>query len=211
MSAQELERGLWHWQARHPQWISDDWWPQLVSSYAVDDGARLLLIDPLYPPAEIVARAPERETLIVLTCPWHERSSRDLAETLELQIWTPPADPGSPDIAWLDDHPDGPGHAYTAERGILDGVSVLPGQRPNDVVLWIGSCNAVVFGDTLVDFGGGLELNERWLPDGVGREDVALPLRRMLAEPPRHLLATHGGPQTLAAFERALGAPRSGA
>jgi hypothetical protein len=181
-----------------------------VSSYAVDDGARLLLIDPLSPPPELEALAGERETLIVLTCPWHERSSRDLVARLGLPIWTPPADPGSPDIAWLNSYPDGPGHSYTAEGGTLDGVLVLPGQRPNDLVLWIERCDAVVFGDTLVEFGRGLELNGRWLPDGVDREDVAGPLRRILAEPPRHLLATHGGPQTLAAFERALGAPPSG-
>ena len=48
--------------------------------------------------------------------------------------------------------------------------------------------------------------------DGAGR-GVALnplcPLRYLLAEPPRHGLATHGGPQTLVAFEHALGAPGS--
>ena len=177
-----------------------------MSSYAVDDGARLLLIDPLAPPAEIEALAGERETVIVLTCPWHERSSRDLVARLALAIWTPPADPGSPDIAWLSGHPDGPGHSYTAAGGILDGVSVLPGHRPNDLVLRIESCEAVVFGDTLVDFGHGLECNGRWLEDGVSLDGVTAPLRGILAEPPRHLLATHGGPQTLAAFERALGA-----
>ena len=55
MSVQKLEPGLWHWQALHPQLRADDWWPQLVSSYAVDDGARFLLIDPLLPPPEIEA------------------------------------------------------------------------------------------------------------------------------------------------------------
>ena len=210
MSTEELEPGLWHWRAPHPQWTSEDSWPQRVSSYAVDDGTRLLLIDPLLVPAEIEALVPERQTLIVLTCPWHERSSRDLVARLGLPVWTPPADPGSPDIAWLGTHPSGPGHIYTAAGGIPDGLVVLPGQRSNDLVLRVGGCDAVVFGDTLVDFGHGLELNDRWLPDGIRREDVAGPLRRMLAEPPRHLLATHGGPQTPAAFERALGpAPSS--
>lgn len=210
MGVHELEPGLWHWRAPHPQWTTGDWWPQSVSSYAVDDGARLLLIDPLYPPPEIEALAGERETAIVLTCPWHERSSRDLVARLRLPIWTPPADPRSPDIAWLNTQPDGPGHIYTAEGGILDGISVLPGQRPNDLVLRVESCDAVVFGDTLVEHGRGLEVNERWLPPGVAREDVAGSLRRILDRPPRLLLATHGGPLTLAAFERALGAPPSG-
>lgn len=121
----------------------------------------------------------------------------------------PPADPGSPDIAWLESHPDGPGHNYTTDGGILEGIAVLPGQRANDLVLRIESCDAIVFGDTLVDFVRGLELNDRWLPSDVGREDLAGPLREILAEPPRHLLATHGGPQTLSALERALRAAPS--
>jgi hypothetical protein len=129
MSVQELGAGLWHWQAPHPQWGADDWWPQLVSSYAVDDGARVLLIDPLSPPPEIEALVRQRETVIVLTCPWHERSSRHLVTNRVLPLWSPPADPGSPDIAWLTSYPEGPGHGYTAEGGILDGVSVMPGHR----------------------------------------------------------------------------------
>jgi hypothetical protein len=35
----ELKPGLWHWQARHPDWTPEERWPQLVSSYAIDDGA----------------------------------------------------------------------------------------------------------------------------------------------------------------------------
>jgi hypothetical protein len=40
----------------------------------------------------------------------------------------------------------------------------------------------VISGDTLVDFGRGLEINERWLRPGVTREEIAAglrPLRRM--------------------------------
>ena len=38
----EVRPGLWHWQAPHPEWRSDHWWPEVVSSYALDDGVRLL-------------------------------------------------------------------------------------------------------------------------------------------------------------------------
>jgi hypothetical protein len=47
---QQLQRGLWWWEARHPEWPAEDdaagrdWGPE-VSSYAVDDGERLLLTD----------------------------------------------------------------------------------------------------------------------------------------------------------------------
>jgi hypothetical protein len=42
----------------------------VVSSYAVDDGNRLLLFDPIAPPSEIHALAAERESAVVLTAPW---------------------------------------------------------------------------------------------------------------------------------------------
>ena len=60
------------------------------------------------------------------------------------------------------------------------------------------------FRDTLVDFGQGLEINERWLPPGVPREEVAAGLRPLLELPVEHVLATHGGPFDRAALERAL-------
>ena len=46
------------------------------ASYAIDDGKRLLLFDPLGVPGEIEELAAGRETAIVLTCPWHERDTQ---------------------------------------------------------------------------------------------------------------------------------------
>jgi hypothetical protein len=65
----ELQAGLWHWQAPHPEWTPDQWWPEVVSSYAFDDGARLLLFDPLAVPEEIIEVAGDREPVVVLTAP----------------------------------------------------------------------------------------------------------------------------------------------
>ena len=50
----EILTGLWHWQAPHPDWTPDEQWPQLVSSCAIDDGARLILVDPLAVPDEVL-------------------------------------------------------------------------------------------------------------------------------------------------------------
>jgi glyoxylase-like metal-dependent hydrolase (beta-lactamase superfamily II) len=71
-------------------------------------------------------------------------------------------------------------------------------------VLWIESHRAVISGDTLVDFGQGLELSRRWLPEGARREQVIAGLRPLLELPVEHVLATHGGPTDRAALERAL-------
>jgi hypothetical protein len=54
----ELQPGLWHWRAPHPDWSPDEPWGQEVSSYAIDDGASLLLFDPLGVPDEILPSPP---------------------------------------------------------------------------------------------------------------------------------------------------------
>ena len=114
----EVATGLWHWQAPHAQWRSTEPWGPEVSSYAIDDGERLLLFDPLAVPGEIEELAADREGAIVLTNPWHERDSRDLVERLGLPVYTPLPDTaeylmekwgltaeqvgdGSPDVVWL--------------------------------------------------------------------------------------------------------------
>ena len=114
----ELQTGLWHWQAAHPDWEPSEPWDQEVSSYAIDDGDRLLLFDPLDPPGELVELAAERETAIVLTAPWHERDAQSLVERLGVPVYTPLPDTaqdlmdmygvtaeqageGSPDLVWL--------------------------------------------------------------------------------------------------------------
>jgi hypothetical protein len=51
-------------------------WDQNVSSYAIDDGERLLLFAPIPPPSEIEKLAAQRETAIVLGAPWHERDTQ---------------------------------------------------------------------------------------------------------------------------------------
>lgn len=86
----ELRSGLWHWLAPHPDWTPEERWPREVSSYAVDDGSRLLLLDPLSVPAEILALAVRREPVVVLTAPWHERDTQQLVETLGAAVFTPP-------------------------------------------------------------------------------------------------------------------------
>src|SRR5436305_5932338 len=95
----EVKTGVWHWEAPHPEWAG----PEneavrhrlaampgtltqaalgVVSSYAIDDGERLLLFDPLAVPSEIEEFAVGREPAVVLTSPWHERDTRSLAERL---------------------------------------------------------------------------------------------------------------------------------
>ena len=217
----EVATGLWHWQAPHAQWRSTEPWGPEVSSYAIDDGERLLLFDPLAVPTKIEELAADREGAIVLTNPWHERDSRDLVERLGLPVYTPLPDTaeyimekwgltaeqvgdGSPDVVWLLKEGIGEARPYAAGNRLDVGVEAFPGQKPNDTVLWIESHRAVIAGDTLVDFGNGLEINPRWLSPDMTREQVVEGLRPLLDLPVEHVLATHGVPFERADLARAL-------
>jgi glyoxylase-like metal-dependent hydrolase (beta-lactamase superfamily II) len=212
---------VWHWKAPHPDWEPSEPWHQEVSSYAIADGDRLLLFDPLDPPSELVELAADRETAIVLTAPWHERDTQSLVERLGALVFVPPPDTqedlmekygvtaeqaagGSPDVAWLLAGEAGEGHLYLAGDRLPVGVEAFPGREHNEAVLWIEDSRAVVAGDTLVDFGKGLEIPLEWLRESVTREQVAEGLRPLLELPVELVLPTHGAPTNRAALEHAL-------
>ncbi|HYA08956.1 MAG TPA: MBL fold metallo-hydrolase [Gaiellaceae bacterium] len=207
---QELQPGLWHWTARHPDWEESEPWDSHVSSYALDDGERLLLFDPLGVPDELQAR--DREKVIVLTAPWHERD----AQTLGFPVWSPRPDTaedlmrqfgitreqagdGSPDLKWLQD-----GNWYAAGDTLPFGIEALEGHKRNDLVLWIADRRVIVVGDTLADFGDRIAINERWLPEGRTRESVRETLLPLLELPVELVLPAHGAPTDRATLERAL-------
>ncbi|HSS81006.1 MAG TPA: MBL fold metallo-hydrolase [Gaiellaceae bacterium] len=220
----ELQPGLWHWQAPHPAWTHDQWWPQAVSSYAFDDGVRLLLFDPLAVPEEILALAAGREPVIVLTAPWHERDAPSLVERLGAPVYTPPPDTAgdlirkygldpaeipdglhSSDLEWLVVEGRGEAHVFAAGDRLPIGVEVFPGRSHNDVVLWLERVGAVVTGDSLVDFDRGFEVPQEVVEHGCTREQVIADLRPLLELPVELVLPAHGAPTDRAALERALG------
>ena len=206
----ELRPGVWHWTASHPEWVSSEPWGPEVSSYAIDEGERLLLFDPLAVPEELLGR--DRDVVIVLTAPWHERDAERLVERLGAKVFTAPRDSaqqlmeqfgltaeqagdGSPDILWLTD-------ADKTDRP--EGIEVFAGHKHNDRVYWLEGQHLVVVGDTLVDFGEGLHINERWLTKNMTREQVVEGLRPLLDQPVELVLPAHGVPADRAALEHAL-------
>jgi glyoxylase-like metal-dependent hydrolase (beta-lactamase superfamily II) len=219
----ELQAGLWHWQAPHPEWTHDQWWPEAVSSYAYDDGTRLLLFDPLAVPEGILGLAAEREPVVVLTAPWHERDAQSLAELLGAPVFTPPPDTTqdlvrkygvdpeqipegwhSSDVEWLVVEGRGEAHVFAVGDRLPIGVEVFPGRSHNDVVLWIERVGALVTGDSLVDFDRGFEVPDEVLEHGVTREQVIGDLRPLLNLPVELVLPAHGAPTDREALERAL-------
>jgi hypothetical protein len=207
----ELRPGVWHWQSPHPAWDEEQWWPELVSSYAIEVGDDLLLFDPLSVPEELR----ERATAVVLTAPYHERD----AQKLGLPVHTPPADTWqdwvekygvdpervrgmeSEDLAWLR---AGEGEGYFHGPGEWPfGITAYAGREDNDLVLWLPPVNALVSGDSLSDFGDGLDV-ELGGRKHVTRDDVVQGLRPLLDLPVELVLPAHGEPTDRAALERVL-------
>jgi glyoxylase-like metal-dependent hydrolase (beta-lactamase superfamily II) len=201
----EVRDGVWHWETQHPEWNDKQWWGPLVSSYAIDDGERLVLFDPLAPPAEIDKLAKERETAIVLTCPWHRREADAIADRYDATLYVPPPDAGDPSPV--------DGTVYREGDRLPVGVEALPGMEPNDLLLWVESHGVLVAGDTLQDRGDGLQflgdLANNVPPEfSVVAEQVRERLQSVLDLPVELVLPTHGAPVDKAALERAL-APSS--
>jgi len=216
----QLRSGLWHWQTAHPDWSPDEPWGEHVSSYALADGERLLLFDPLGVSEELEVLAREREPAILLTSPWHERDTQALVERLSAVLFTPAADTaddlmrkfgitaeqacdGSPDLGWLREG-EWDVRFFAAGDRLPIGVEAFLGREANDLVLWVEGQRLLVTGDTLADFGGGLEIVPGWLPAGVTREAMVERLRPLLELPVELVLPAHGEPAGRDALERAL-------
>jgi glyoxylase-like metal-dependent hydrolase (beta-lactamase superfamily II) len=196
----ELQAGIWHWEARHPEWTESDggaegWGPE-VSSYAIDDGERFLLIDPIAPPSLVDELAAGRQPVVVLTCPWHRRDARGVVERLGAPIYVPPPEE--------DDRDPVDGHVFEAGDRLPIGAQAFPGMEPNDLVLWIESRRVLAVGDTLIDRGRGLEFPADWANKGVPPQQILDGLRPLLDLPVELVLPTHGQPTDRAALERAL-------
>src|SRR5215204_1420985 len=150
-----VPEGVYHWTATHPEWEGP------VSAYAIDDGERLILIDPIAVPEDVRALFGSREVVTVLTSTWHERD----AAWLGFPVWAPAPDRPEDQLVPATRYAIGDSlfwmEAYPRREGQLD------------LVLWSERIRAVIAGDTLVNLGNGLEIPSSWLPEGVTVEQVA--------------------------------------
>jgi glyoxylase-like metal-dependent hydrolase (beta-lactamase superfamily II) len=169
MLVQELQPGLWRWTARHLDWDEDE-----VSSAYVETLDHVCLVDPLVPGGEeerffdALDRDVARLGLpvaIVLTNPWHRRSSAELATRYDAAI-------------------------HVAGEGLPPGFDAYPGgMQPEDFVVHSRAHRALFTGDTLVD---GELCPEDWVAEG--REHHVACLRRLLAVDADLVVPSHGEP-----------------
>lgn len=163
-----------------------------MSAYGIDDGERLILIDPIAVPGDVRDLFGSREVATVLTSTWHERD----AASLGFPVWAPAPDRPEDQLV--------PATRYAIGESVF-GMDAYPGREGQfDLVLWSPRIRAVIAGDTLIDLGNGLEIPATWLPEGVTVEQVAAGLRPLLDQPVEFVLPTHGEPTGRAALELAL-------
>ena len=83
------------------------------------------------------------------------------------------------------------------------GIDAYAGREDNDLILWLPSIGAIVTGDSLSDFGDGLDI---WIGDRkhVTRDDVVQRLRPLLDLPVELVLPADGEPTDRAALEHVL-------
>jgi hypothetical protein len=198
---QKLTDGLWRWTARHPEWHPGEFGAE-VACFAAEAGDTLLLIDPLLPPepepvVEVLDRAAGKRVAILITIPYHVRSSEELwrryRKDAETTIHGHPAcakrlsdrsgfheiEPGVPLPAGVTAHTIGKPRRY-------------------ETPLHLPSHGALVFGDAVAEWDGRLRV---WATDKVDakverfyRERFNPTLEPLLELDFDTVLPTHGDP-----------------
>src|ERR671938_58417 len=128
---------------------------------------------------------------ICRAAPYHERDTR----RLDLPVHTPPADTWrdwvekfgvepdrvrgmeSDDLAWLRAG-EGEGHFHGPGEWPF-GIEAYAGREDNDLILWVPAVSALVCGDTIGDFGNGIDIQMGGRTH-LTKEEVAQRLRPLL-------------------------------
>jgi len=220
---EQLRDGLWRWTARHPEWHPGDFGAE-VACFAAQAGDTTLLIDPLLPgereqpgkdPSSVLSlvdRVLANRLAILITIPYHVRSSEELARRYRKQART--TIHGHPACAKrLKDK----GAFHPIERGVPlpGGVTAhrIGKPRRHETPLHLPSHDALVFGDAVAETEGRLVV---WATDKVDdkverfyRERFNPTLEPLLELPFDAVLVTHGQPvltKGREALKEALGA-----
>ena len=198
---EKLTDGLWRWTARHPDWHPGAFGAE-VACFAARAGDTLLLIDPLLPPdpdpvLDVLDRAAGDRVAVLVTIPYHVRSSEELWRRYRKDAETTIH-----------------GHRACAKRlsgrsGFqeIDPDAVLPGgvtahtigkPRRYEMPLHLPSHDALVFGDAVAEWEGRLRV---WSADRVDakverfyRERFNPTLEPLLELGADNVLVTHGQP-----------------
>jgi hypothetical protein len=124
----QLSERLTYWTEPHPKWRPNPEWPQEVGCVIYAAADALVLFDPLVrddlsPTAwdwlDNVIEGADGQVAVLLTAPWHERSTRDVVERYAAGVWIDPvARERFNDLPKLRTFPAGVGlHSAWCQRG----------------------------------------------------------------------------------------------
>jgi hypothetical protein len=174
----EVERiadGLWRWTAPHPEWKPDDDWEQDVGCVYVETREAVVLIDPLLPSGDdrdVFWAALDRDVdrlarpvVVLLTCPWHERSAAEVTAR------------------------------YGAGRDVPEGVEPFAVPSVEETLYLLPDHLALVAGDLLIGEGGTVRLMpESWIEGRTTPDELRATLRPLLDRGLERVLVSHGRP-----------------
>ena len=175
-----------YWTATHPEWEGP------VSAYAIDDGERPILIDPIAVPDDVRALFASREVITVLTSTWHERD----AASLGFHVWAPAPDRPEDQLV--------PATRYAIGDSLF-GMEAFPAVKASSTSCYgtsgfVRSSPAIRWSTWATG----------WRFPQVGCRKASQSsrsrrgLRPLLDKPVEFVLPTHGDPADRAALERAL-------
>ena len=199
VEVRDVAPGLWLWRQPHWEWTEDADWEPVVSSFVVESGGEVVLLDPLAPPPsarEVYDRLEaHRPTAVVVLKPDHVRDVDPFVHWYGIPAY-------GPWLWWKGEAPRTELTPVLPGDTLPGGIVALHGGRGNiETPLWLPEQRALVFADGMTGMGGRLQV--WWTPV---LERLTLPaLRAMLELPFEHVLVSHGEPvHTRSDFEAAL-------
>jgi hypothetical protein len=192
VEVRDVAPGLWLWRQPHWEWREGDDWEPEVSSFVVESGGEVVLLDPLAPPpikgAEVYQRLEARRpTRVVVIKPDHVRDV-----DLFCHWYGIPAH--GPRLYFRYDVPQVEMQGLMPDEELPGGLVALDDGRGHlERPIYASEQKAIVFADAMTaPAAGGGQLRVWWTPVLERRTKPAL--REMLDLPFEWVLVSHGEP-----------------
>jgi glyoxylase-like metal-dependent hydrolase (beta-lactamase superfamily II) len=176
--------------APHPSWQPHADWPEQVGWVLYRHPASMVLIDPLvrgdrdphaWSQLDAEVRAAAGNVCVLLTAPWHVRSTREVVDRYQARVWTAPAArAGVSNLPELDELPAG--IRVFVPRGVHEG----------QVAFLLEPEQALVVAELFIGTGDGLEVCPS--PATDDKRQFIDSLRELEAMEIRRVLVSHGPP-----------------
>jgi hypothetical protein len=195
----DVAPGLWLWRQPHPDWREGNDWEPEVSSWCVESGGEVVVLDPLAPPpsaTNVWRRLDERPPTAAVVL------KADHVRDVDLFVRWYGVRALGPWLFWRDDVPRTELEPLQPGDELPGGLRALrDGRDKLETPLYLPEQRALVFADGMTAPGGVLRV---WATPW--HEERVLPaLRELLELPFEHVLVSHGEPvHTRADFEAAL-------